>query len=60
MILSQWPFSRNEKIGKSLAYNPPHMVYLNRIIVDKMILFDDDDNDDGMVEVRTTTDKNSM
>lgn len=36
------------------------MVYLNTIIVDKMILFDDDDNDDGMVEVRTTTDKNSM
>jgi len=59
MILSQWPFLGNGKIGKSSAYNPPHTVYLNRIIADKMILLDDDDddNDDGMVEVRTTTDK---
>jgi hypothetical protein len=54
MILSQWPFSGNAKIGKRLAYNPPHMVYLNRIIAGKIILLDDDD---GMVEVKTTTDK---
>ena len=57
IILSQWPFSGNAKTGKSLAYNSPHTVYLNRIIVHKMILLDDDDNDDGMVEFRTTTDK---
>ena len=30
------------------------MVYLNRIIAGKIILLDDDD---GMVEVKTTTDK---
>jgi hypothetical protein len=46
MILSQWQFSDDAKIGNRSAYNPPHMVQLKRIIADIMILVDD--NDDGM------------